>query len=131
MEITAAAQTVAATGQHSPGLANQIVAYILLAYLVFAVVVAIGSILSRRWRQMAVRALAIPAGALAALYLVGRAAAEFVVVNYSDPASYRNAWGGPSLAGVFAVHAGPGIAIVIAAVVWLFRRHRAARTRLA
>jgi hypothetical protein len=127
MEITAAAQTVAAAGHHSPGLANRILAYVLFAYIAFAVVVAIGSIFSRRWRRIAVRAIAVPGGALVALYLVGRAAAEFFVVNYSDPASYHNAWGGPSLAGVFAVHAGPGVAIVIAAAVWLYRHRRAPR----
>jgi hypothetical protein len=60
-----------------------------------------------------------------ALYLVGRGVAEFFVVHYSDPASYRNDWGGPSLAGVFAVHSGPAVAIVAGFVIWLRGRWRA------
>ena len=60
-------------------------------------------------------------GGIVALYLVGRAVAEFFTVDYSNPASYRDSWGGPSLVGVFLVHAGPGAAIVIALVGYLFR----------
>jgi hypothetical protein len=132
MEITAAAQVAATTGQTvsaaRPGVASHVFAYVLLAFIVFAVVAAIGSIFSRRWRRIAVRAVVIPAGGLVALYMVGRAIAEFININYSDPASYRNDWGGPSLAGVFAVHAGPGVAVVIAAIVWLYRRRRVTPT---
>lgn len=62
-------------------------------------------------------------GVLLGLYLVGRGVAEFFVVHYSDPASYQNDWGGPSLAGVFAVHTGPGAAVIVVAVL-LARRHR-------
>lgn len=65
-------------------------------------------------------------GGIFALYLVGRGIAEFFTVHYSDPASYRNDWGGPSLAGVFAVHTGPAVAIVTGAVIYLIRRHRRA-----
>jgi hypothetical protein len=43
------------------------------------------------------------------LYLIGRAIAEPFVVDVTDPATYRNDWGGPSLPGVLAVHCGPGI----------------------
>ncbi len=50
-----------------------------------------------------------------AAFLVGRGVAEFFIVHYGDPASYRNAWGGPSLAGVFAVHSGPAVAILLGA----------------
>jgi hypothetical protein len=60
--------------------------------------------------------------AVVALYLVGRAIAEFFAASCSEPASYHNVWGGPSLSGAFAVHSGPGIAIVIAAIVWLVQR---------
>ncbi len=63
-------------------------------------------------------------GGLLAVYLVGRGVAEFFIVHYSDPASYRNSWGGPSLAGVFAVHSGPAVAILIGAGVYLRRRWR-------
>lgn len=71
------------------------------------------------------------AGGLLALYLVARGIAEFFVIRYSDPASYRDAWGGPSLAGVFAVHSGPGFAILAAAVVIAWRKWRAGKPRQA
>jgi hypothetical protein len=61
---------------------------------------------------------------LAAAYLVGRGIAEFWVVDYASPASYQNSWGGPSLAGVFAVHTGPGLVIVIVLAVWRYRRRQ-------
>jgi hypothetical protein len=63
-------------------------------------------------------------GLLIGLYLIGRAIAEPFVIDVTDPATYRDDWGGPSLAGVLAVHCGPGIvaAVVIAAV--LVRRLR-------
>jgi hypothetical protein len=67
--------------------------------------------------------LAAPAGLLAA-YLVVRAIVEFFVIHYSVPASYANDWGGPSLAGVLAVHSGPGLVIVAAAAWWVLRRRR-------
>ena len=73
------------------------------------------------------RALGLGLGGLLALYLVGRGVAEFFIVHYNDPASYRDAWGGPSLAGVFAVHSGPAVAIVAGSVIWLCRRLRARR----
>jgi hypothetical protein len=62
------------------------------------------------------------AGGLLAAYLVVRGVLEFFTINYADPASYRDDWGGPSLAGVFAVHSGPAVVIVTAAAVSLFRR---------
>ena len=46
-------------------------------------------------------------------------------MDYSSPASYRDAWGGPTLAGVCAVPSGPGLIILIAMAVWLWRRHHA------
>jgi hypothetical protein len=67
-------------------------------------------------------ALGLGAGGLLAAYLVVRGVLEFFTINYADPASYRDDWGGPSLAGVFAVHSGPAVVIVTAAAVSLFRR---------
>jgi hypothetical protein len=61
---------------------------------------------------------------IVALFLVGRGVAEFFTVTYSDPASYRDAWGGPSLAGVFAVHSGPAVIILVGAVVAIRRRRK-------
>ena len=66
---------------------------------------------------------------LCALFLVGRGVAEFFVIRYNDPASYANSWGGPSLAGVFAVHAGPAVAVVAASALYLIRRRRRGRNR--
>ena len=68
------------------------------------------------------RALGLAIGGVLAVYLVGRGIAEFFTVNYNDPASYRLDWGGPSLAGVFAVHTGPAVLILAGAGVWLRRR---------
>jgi hypothetical protein len=97
-------------------------AYAVIALMLFVVFVGVMSIFSPKWRRIATRAIGIPVGSLLGLYLVGRGVAEFFVVNYSDPASYAKAWGGPSLAGVFAVHAGPGFAVLAGAGVWLYRR---------
>lgn len=60
------------------------------------------------------------------LYLVVRAVVEPFVIDMSDPATYRLDWGGPHLAGVLAVHCGPGI-VAAALMVWsLTRRRRSA-----
>jgi hypothetical protein len=82
-------------------------------------------------RRLTRRACAWTVGGVLGAYLVGRAVAEFFLVNYGDPGSYRLSWGGPSLAGVFAVHSGPGLAILIAAAVftWRRRKRRPARFR--
>jgi hypothetical protein len=67
------------------------------------------------------RLLGYGLGGVIALFLIGRAVAEFFNIHYSDPASYRHSWGGPSLVGVFLVHSGPGAAIFIAVLGYLFR----------
>ncbi len=64
-------------------------------------------------------------GGLLALYLVIRGIVEFFTIHYNDPASYQNSWGGPSLAGVLAVHSGPGFVILIAAAMIAWRKQRA------
>ena len=75
--------------------------------------------------RAALRSFGVVLGVVLGLLLVGRGVAEFFVVHYSDSASYHNDWGGPSLAGVFAVHTGPGVAVIILAVVlaWRHRSH--------
>ncbi|HEX6524182.1 MAG TPA: hypothetical protein VF070_29910 [Streptosporangiaceae bacterium] len=83
-----------------------------------------------RRRHSAVRGLGAAIGGILAVYLVGRGIAEFFTVHYSDPASYRNDWGGPSLAGVFAVHTGPAVAIVTGAIVYMLRRRHPERRPL-
>ena len=85
--------------------------------------------LERHSRHPLARGLGLGIAGLLALYLVGRGVAEFFTVHYNDPASYANSWGGPSLAGVFAVHTGPAVAIVAASAVYLSRRRRRARSR--
>jgi hypothetical protein len=81
---------------------------------------------ARRGNHPVARAFGLGLLGILALYLVGRGVAEFFIIGYNDPASYANSWGGPSLAGVFAVHSGPAVAIVAGSVVYLRRRLRRA-----
>jgi hypothetical protein len=118
--------TTIASGS-APGVGAHIEGYAVLALLLFGVFVGVMSIFSPRWRRIAIKAIGIPAGSLIGLYAVGRAIAEFFIINYDAPASYAKDWGGPSLPGVFAVHAGPGVAVLIGAGVWLYRRHSSRR----
>jgi hypothetical protein len=74
------------------------------------------------------RRLGLALAGLLALYLVGRGVAEFFTIDYSDPARYASSWGGPSLAGVLAVHTGPALVIVAASVMYLIRRRRRLQT---
>ncbi|MFJ9623830.1 hypothetical protein [Streptomyces sp. NPDC101181] len=62
-------------------------------------------------------------GGLLAIYLVARGIAEFFILDYSDPSSYAQDWGGPYLLGVLAVHSGPGLLVLAAAITYLLRRH--------
>ncbi|GIE79336.1 hypothetical protein Aph02nite_52860 [Actinoplanes philippinensis] len=67
-------------------------------------------------------------GVVVALFFVVRAVAEPFVIDVTDPSTYANDWGGPSLAGVLAVHCGPGIL----AAMFLYGsvvRWRTARTK--
>lgn len=61
-------------------------------------------------------------GLIVGLYLIARAMVEPFVIDMSDPATYRNDWGGPSLFGVLAVHCGPGLLAAAAIIVTLVRR---------
>ena len=69
------------------------------------------------------RTLQVVAGVIA-LYAVVRGVAELFQIDYGNPASNRQDWGGPSLAGVLAVHAGPGLAVLLGAFILLRRRRR-------
>ena len=71
------------------------------------------------------RRIVAGAGVVLGVYLILRAVVELLVIDYGDPAGYRDDWGGPSLAGVLAVHCLPGIA----AAVLLVRAVRRRRTR--
>lgn len=81
----------------------------------------------RRPRHWVLRACAWTLGGLLGAYLVGRGVTEFFTISYNDPASYRLDWGGPSLAGVIAVHSGPGAAVLVAAAAAIVRRLRSGR----
>jgi hypothetical protein len=60
------------------------------------------------------------------VYLMARAVVEFFFIDVSDPSTYRDDWGGPSLLGVLAVHCGPGL---VALAVFVFLAVRYARRR--
>jgi len=74
------------------------------------------------------RKILVVVGLVVGLYLIVRAIAEPFVIDFGDPASYRNDWGGPSLAGVLAVHCGPGLVAAALMVAALVRRRRATGT---
>lgn len=63
-------------------------------------------------------------GFVVGTYLVVRALAEPFVIDVGDPATYHEDWGGPSLAGVLAVHCLPG---VVAAFLMVRSLRRASR----
>jgi hypothetical protein len=65
---------------------------------------------------------AIGVGLVLGLYLIVRAVAEPFVIDMSDPATYQDDWGGPSLFGVLLVHCGPGVVAAAAIAVALMRR---------
>lgn len=62
--------------------------------------------------------------AVLAVYLLGRGIAEFWVIDLSDPSTYRNDWGGPSLIGVLAVHSGPAVLMLGWLAQGLTTRHK-------
>jgi hypothetical protein len=64
-------------------------------------------------------------GIVFGIYAIGRAALEPFVIDFGDPSTYQADWGGPSLAGVLAVHCGPGVlALIIFAALLIRRRTR-------
>jgi hypothetical protein len=70
-----------------------------------------------------VTAKLVSLGYLIGAYFVARAVLELVVIDYSEPSSYRDDWGGPSLVGVLTVHCLPGV-IAAVLIVWGWRRRR-------
>lgn len=68
------------------------------------------------------RRLGVALLVLVCAFFIVRAVAELFIVDFSDPGSYRNDWGGPTLLGVLAVHMLPGVAA--AAVLWRVFRDR-------
>ena len=70
----------------------------------------------------AVRRVAIVLGLVFGAFFIVRAVVELLTIDYSDPSSYAEDWGGPSLAGVLLVHCGLGLVSAIA--IGVFARHR-------
>ena len=63
------------------------------------------------------------------LYFIARAVAEPFLINLNDPATYHLDWGGPHLAGVLAVHMGPGLIALALMITRIRSRSKpAART---
>lgn len=58
------------------------------------------------------------------VFLIVGAIAEPFLIDVSDPATDRSDWGGPSLAGVLAVHILPGILAATVIPMTLSRRRR-------
>ena len=54
-------------------------------------------------------------------FFIVRALLEPFLIDYSDPSSYENDWGGPSLTGVLLVHMGPGILAAVLYIRWLMK----------
>ena len=70
------------------------------------------------------RRIVVLAGLVLGVFLVVRAIAEPFVIDVGEPATYRHDWGGPSLAGVLAVHCGPGLLAAGWMVTAAVRRRR-------
>jgi hypothetical protein len=66
--------------------------------------------------------VAVGLGAVLGLYFIIVAIAEPFRIDISDPATYSDDWGGPSLAGVLAVHIGPGVIAATTLIAALMRR---------
>ena len=66
--------------------------------------------------------VAVGLGVVLGLYFIIVAIAEPFRIDMSDPATYSDDWGGPSLAGVLAVHIGPGVIAATAVIAALMRR---------
>jgi hypothetical protein len=75
-----------------------------------------------------VKRTAIVVGYIVGAYFVVRAVVELATIDYGDPSSYRDDWGGPSLLGVLAVHCVLGV-IALVAMIWGLRRLRRAGAR--
>ncbi|WP_336882460.1 hypothetical protein [Rhodococcus globerulus] len=101
-----------------------IVSLAILAAMVALLVLLLFAAFHRTLRPRILKPLGYGIGSIIGLYAITRGVAEFFIIDYGDPESYRNDWGGPSLFGVLAVHSGPGLAALIAAV-YLIRRNRA------
>lgn len=69
------------------------------------------------------RRIGLGFGYILGIYLIGRAAVEPFIIDYGNPASYKDLWGGPTVVGVMAVHMLPGV-IALALIVQHQRNRR-------
>jgi hypothetical protein len=69
------------------------------------------------------RRISMWAGWAIGVFLVIRALAEPFTIEFGNPASYADDWGGPSLLGVLTVHVLPGIVAAVIMIGALLRRH--------
>ena len=71
------------------------------------------------------RKIGIALALILGVFLIVRGVVELLMIDYSNPSSYAEDWGGPSLVGVLLVHVGPGIlAFLLIGAYW-----RRSRTR--
>jgi hypothetical protein len=77
------------------------------------------------------RRIVIALGLIVGIFFIMRAVVELFMIDYSDPSSYAEDWGGPSLAGVLLVHCGLGLiaAIWIGVLLWRRRSSRSSAAR--
>jgi hypothetical protein len=72
------------------------------------------------------RKIGLILGYVLGTYLIGRALVEPFIMDYGNPATYRQLWGGPTVVGVMAVHMLPGV-IAAALMYRHWRRTRQSR----
>ena len=68
------------------------------------------------------RRLLIAFGMIVGVFFIVRAVVELLTIDYADPSSYADDWGGPSLASVLLVHCGLGLISAVWIGVFLWRR---------
>jgi hypothetical protein len=119
--MTSSSTTVVST---DPGPFNGLAAPVVLSIAVAILVAVLVAAVWPRARPVLTRGALWGALSAIAIYFVVRGVAEFWIVDPSNPETYIHDWGGPSLVGVFAVHSGPGLIVVIMALYTLRRNGR-------
>ena len=68
------------------------------------------------------RRIVLALGVIVGIFFIVRAVVELLTIDYSDPTSYADDWGGPGIAGVLLVHCGLGLIAAFWIGVFLWRR---------